>query len=162
MVQTHRHKEDIAVRNLEQQGFVSFLPRFRRRVRHARKTREVLAPLFPGYLFVRLDLTKDRWRSVNSTLGVRSLVSSSDTSPSLMPDVVMYHVMSRCEGELVRNLLPDLQIGASVRVMNGPFADRLAEVVELDKQGRVSVLFELLGQQNRVAMDVSALGPALG
>lgn len=32
-------------------------------------------PFFPGYLFVRLDCTEDRWSSVHSTRGVRRIVS---------------------------------------------------------------------------------------
>jgi transcription antitermination factor NusG len=47
-------------------------------VRHARKVRAALGAYFPAYLFVRFDLTKDRWRSVNGTLGVSRLVGSEN------------------------------------------------------------------------------------
>ena len=33
--------------------------------------------LFPGYLFVSIDMEADRWRSVRSTIGVRELIADS-------------------------------------------------------------------------------------
>lgn len=60
--------------NLQRQEFRSFAPKVRRTVRHARKLQTVRAPLFPGYIFVILDLSVHRWRCVNSTIGVSSLI----------------------------------------------------------------------------------------
>ncbi len=69
-VRTQPNQEARAEHQLQRQGFATFLPRIGKSVRHARKLRQVRAPLFPGYLFVQLDLTRDRWRAVNSTYGV--------------------------------------------------------------------------------------------
>ena len=46
------HQENRAQFNLHRLGFRSFLPRLRRTIRHARKLRETLDPLFPGYIFI--------------------------------------------------------------------------------------------------------------
>src|SRR5271163_3401837 len=70
VAQTLRHREQLARLHLGAQGFRSFLPRFHKTVRHARSLREVIAPVFPGYVFVVLDLERDRWRSINGTFGV--------------------------------------------------------------------------------------------
>ena len=64
--------------NLSRQGFRSYAPRVRRTIRHARKLRNVLVPLFPGYIFVILNLSTDRWRSVNGTIGVASLIMGAE------------------------------------------------------------------------------------
>ena len=58
--------------NLAAQGFRAFLPQVRKTVRHARQLRTVRAPLFPRYLFVELDLARDRWLSIRSTIGVQT------------------------------------------------------------------------------------------
>jgi transcriptional antiterminator RfaH len=57
------------------QGFHTFLPRFRKTVRHARKLMTVNASFFNRYLFVALDLGRDQWRSVNGTFGVTSIIT---------------------------------------------------------------------------------------
>ena len=68
------HQENRAQFNLHRLGFRSFLPRLRRTIRHARKLRDTLNPLFPGYIFIVIDLSKQRWRSINGTFGVASLI----------------------------------------------------------------------------------------
>ena len=78
VARVHPLRESSAQLNLHRLGFRSFAPRVRRTVRHARKLRNVLAPLFPGYIFLILDLSRDRWRSVNSTFGVASLIMGAE------------------------------------------------------------------------------------
>ena len=51
-------------------GFPGILAARQKMRRHARKIDVVLAPFFPGYLFVQLDLQRDQWRSVNGTYGL--------------------------------------------------------------------------------------------
>ena len=46
--------------------------------------RTVRAPLFPRYLFVILDLERDRWLSVRSTVGVSRLFTQ-DGRPVPVP-----------------------------------------------------------------------------
>ena len=85
------HQENRAQFNLHRLGFRSFLPRLRRTIRHARKVRDTMSPLFPGYIFIVIDLSIQRWRSINGTFGVASLdrkstrLNSSHITPSRMP-----------------------------------------------------------------------------
>src|SRR3954466_10002823 len=78
------HRERSAAQNLLKQGFDTFLPLRRKIHRHAGKIEAVSAPLFPGYLFVRLDIALHRWRCVNGTYGVIRLVMQGER-PSPMP-----------------------------------------------------------------------------
>src|SRR5881394_1363063 len=71
--------------NLGAQGFRTFLPKMEKTIRHARQLRTVRAPLFPGYLFVVLDLGRDRWLSIRSTIGVAQLFTSKDGHPVPVP-----------------------------------------------------------------------------
>ena len=73
---TEPRKEGLAVRNLEQQSFRSLCPRFPKTRPHARRTEEIVAPLFPGYVFVNSDVDNEPWRSINGKLGVRRLKGS--------------------------------------------------------------------------------------
>jgi transcriptional antiterminator RfaH len=74
--------------HLSRQGFRSFLPRYLKTVRHARKLRTVNAPIFPRYLFVALNLERDRWRSVNGTTGITNLFMAHDR-PVPVPDGIV-------------------------------------------------------------------------
>ena len=82
------HREASAQFNLHRQGYRSFTPRVRRTIRHARTMRSVIVPLFPGYIFVILDLSLGPWRCVNSTIGVASLIMGVEQPIPVPPGVV--------------------------------------------------------------------------
>ena len=65
---THVHAETKAALNLARQGYPVFLPRYRKRRRHARRVEIVPAPLFPRYLFVLIHLASQRWRAIEFDL----------------------------------------------------------------------------------------------
>ena len=60
------------------QGLRTHLPTIQKTIRHARQLRTVQAPLFPRYIFLVLDLGRDRWLSVWGTPGVSSLFTSEN------------------------------------------------------------------------------------
>src|SRR5664279_2121840 len=93
VVQTQPNAESKAVAHLERQGFATYLPRYLKRRRHARRVDVVAAPLFPRYFFVAADLAAQRWRSIYSTVGVSSIVCNGEI-PSSVPD----HIIASLKG----------------------------------------------------------------
>jgi transcription antitermination factor NusG len=158
VARVHNNRENNAQFNLQRLGFRSFAPRVRRTVRHARKLRHVLAPLFPGYIFLILDLSRDPWRAVNSTFGVASLIMGAE-KPIPVPRGVVEALAITENSGLVR-LDNDLAIGQKVRILSGPFADALCRLVHLDDRGRVRVLLELMGTEVMAQLDRSHVAPA--
>ncbi|WP_414464656.1 transcription termination/antitermination NusG family protein [Hyphomicrobium sp. DY-1] len=71
--------------HLRNQGYEVYVPVLRKQIRHARQVREVLRPLFPGYLFARLTHSTMRWRPILSTVGVRSVVCMPSLAPMMSP-----------------------------------------------------------------------------
>ena len=65
----------IADKNLARQGFRTFMPMEEETRQRNGKFVTANKPLFPGYIFVALDVTRGLWRSVNSTYGITRLVS---------------------------------------------------------------------------------------
>jgi transcription elongation factor/antiterminator RfaH len=145
-VQCLSHRESGAAANLGNQGFRVFLPRRRKTRRHARKTETVLVPFFPGYLFVALDLTRDRWRCVNGTYGVAGLVMHGDRPASVPPGIVEA-LQDSCDDADVLLWEPELKLGKPVRIMTGAFADFIGELDRLYASARVRVLLDVLGSR---------------
>ena len=52
VVHCYPNKESIAELNLQNQGFDTYIPRYKKLRRHARRVDTVFAPLFPRYFFV--------------------------------------------------------------------------------------------------------------
>src|SRR5690348_13970800 len=150
VVQTHAHAETKAAAHLERQGFASYLPRYLKRRRHARRVEIVPTALFPRYLFVRIDLEKQRWRSIFSTFGVSQLVCSGDT-PTPIAEQVIENLKSReDESGFVRLNKPILfRAGEKIRILEGAFADCLGLYDGMKDSERVAVLLDLLGRKVR-------------
>ena len=78
VIHTQPRAERLAERHLAEQGFRVFVPKTVRTTRHARRVQQSLVPLFPRYIFVTLDLTRDRWYPINGTVGVSRLITAAD------------------------------------------------------------------------------------
>lgn len=156
LTQAHQRAE----RNLAQQGFTCFCPRFRKTRRHARRIDEILAPVFPGYLFVRFDRDCDPWHAINGTFGVkRVVVGASSNRPQPMPEAAMRAIFDRCESGVIKSLAPSLLPGQQVRLITGPLADQLATIERLDDRGRVRVLLNILGGLVPATVSIGDLAP---
>jgi transcriptional antiterminator RfaH len=159
VAQTLCHREKMARLHLDAQGFRTFLPHFHKTVRHARQLREVIAPTFPGYIFVVLNPERDRWRSINGTFGVARLVSAHQRPTPVPTGVVEALLGSLDQSGLVR-FDDGLKPGQPVRVVAGPFAEVLGVLQRLDAKGRVQVLLNIMGGQAPVRMDRANLTAA--
>lgn len=158
VVYANPHKEALASANLRAQGFETYLPLLRKTVRHARRTQVKLAPLFPRYLFVALDVSVHRWRSVRGTIGVSWLIMDDET-PRPVPEGVVEALLEAHDGQGGYNFKYKLQIGQRVQFLNGPFANSFGTLTELDNKGRVKVLYELLGAEREIVVDGDNLLP---
>src|SRR5438876_2257111 len=159
VVHTQPRAESRATYHLEIQGYRVFCPRYRKTVRHARKTKIVLAPLFPNYLFVPLDISRDHWRRVNGTRGVVRLLMRGET-PQPVPTGIIDGLRAKMRADGTMDWTSALKIGGAVRIVDGPFAEFLATLEYLDAAGRVRVLLDLLGRMVSVALRCDELMPA--
>ena len=141
----------IAERNLQRQGFRTFLPVGEETRPRNGKFVTTTQPLFPGYIFVAVDVARGLWRKVNATHGITRLVSFGKT-PAAVPRDLVSQLMARCDtaGKLLPPGPP--KPGDRVTFARGPFANFVAEVEKVAPDQRVWVLMEFMGGQTRVAI----------
>lgn len=158
VVYTQANNEMKALSNLLRQGFSAYVPQIKKLRRHARKTESVLRPLFPRYLFVSMDLSQQRWRSILSTYGVSSLVGN-DRGPEAVPQGLVEAIQAReSDAGAVHPLrLRGVSPGEHVRIESGAFADQLATLKDLDDNDRVTVLMNLLGREVTVRLPLETV-----
>jgi transcription elongation factor/antiterminator RfaH len=159
LVHSQPKSETKAEWHLQAQGFRTYVPRILKTVRHARQLRTVKAPLFPRYLFIILDLERDRWLSVRSTVGVSRVFASQDGRPVPVPTGIVEALIEHSDGDVTR-LDGGLRTGGSVRILAGAFAGFIGTLERLDESGRVQVLLQMMGTSVPVTTHRSALSPA--
>jgi transcription termination/antitermination protein NusG len=118
--------------------------------------------MFPGYLLVRCELDDDSWYVIRNTPGVTGFVGQG-AKPSPLPrrDVEAFLAV-KVEGEEAtpKRGKPRLEyeMGETVRVKEGPFADFSGEVVELNEdQLKVKVLVNIFGRETPVELEFSQI-----
>ena len=93
------------------------------------------APLFPRYIFLILDLGRDRWLSVRGTVGVSSLFTSEDR-PVPVPESIVETLIQNSDEANLALFSSGLTTGQSVRILSGPFANFVGQLERLDAAGR--------------------------
>ena len=156
LLQFKPNSQRLAERNLQRQGFETFVPL--QGMTKSKSSRSVnnLRPLFPGYMFVSFDPLSEPWRKINCTIGVSKLVSF-DGQPKSLPLELITGLMLRCG--FGNNPLPPVvpNKGDDVELVAGPFANYVAKVESIDVDQRMWVLMDLLGRTTRISVDQSQL-----
>ena len=162
IVQFKPNSHKIAVRNLQRQGFETFLPMHEATRRTVVKFETVTRPLFAGYMFVACNPEKAPWRQINSTYGVSRMLSFAE-APKPMPEALITGLRARCDnvGKVVP--LESFEAGQSVEMHSGPFANFIATVEQMASDARVWVLLDFMGKETRVQVDrqqIQGVSPA--
>jgi transcription antitermination factor NusG len=149
-----RHEKKVACQ-LTYKGVDHFLPLWRVRRRWSDRWKEVAFPLFPNYLFVRLNLEDvRRYTAVLRTPGVVGLVRFNGRVEPV-PDEEVESVRRICESSLPYDPFPYLQEGRWVEIVRGPLKGLRGWVVEREGTYQVVVSVHIL--QRSVAVKVSPM-----
>ena len=123
--------------------------------------KKVVVPkkVFPGYLLVRCDLDDDSWRVVRNTPGVTGFVGAgSKPTPLTRTDVETFLGVKEEGPETTKRTRPRLEyeVGESVRVREGPFADFSGQIAEINEdQLKLKVLVNIFGRETPVELEFS-------
>jgi transcriptional antiterminator RfaH len=161
VAETQPQSEARALEHLARQGYAAYLPRYGKRRRHARRMETVKAPLFPGYLFVCMDVAKTRWRAIRSTIGIRRLICQGE-QPMPVPAGVVEDIQAH---EDERGLVPvpetaPFRPGEELRVVEGPLRDQIGWFQRAADRERIVILLSLLGRQVPFAVPLRAVRAA--
>lgn len=163
VVITHLNQERLAKAQLERQDYDVYLPMVPPPA--TSRVRNGIAPgprpMIPRYMFVSVDITKPRWRSILSTVGVHDLLmrgSGETARPNPIPNRFIEEMQNREVNGLV--ILPPRLRTDKPRVAcpyrkgdklrwTGPTADYDLIFEEMVDGDRAAVLFKLLGRDSR-------------
>lgn len=151
VVNTHPHKELYAIENLKRQSLDVYCPMMKQRIKHARRVTEALRPLFPSYLFVKVDPSRRRWKPILSTFGVRTLVCCGE-QPSLLDDGFINALRAREDEGVIVPPSHKFHLGQQVRIDEGPFEGVVARIIEMSEKDRLVVLVSLLQKDVKMNM----------
>ncbi|MDR7074807.1 MULTISPECIES: transcription termination/antitermination protein NusG [Bacillales] len=119
------------------------------------KTKTSMKKVFPGYVLTEMIMTDDSWYVVRNTPGVTGFVGSAGAGSkptALLPDEVD-HILKGMGMEAPR-VEVDFEIKESVKVKEGPFADFVGTIEEIDATKRkLKVHVNMFGRETPVELE---------
>ena len=160
LLMTKPREDERAEQHLLNQDYELFRPLVRQyRIRQGKQV-AVTEPLFPRYLFIRLDDVLSNWASIRSTRGVASLVRFTEL-PAIVPDSLVDLLRSQCDdGQIIdtTETRPFVyQQGEEVEIIEGSFRGLRAVIKEQVGQERVLLFLNLLGKEQELEVSIGHL-----
>jgi transcriptional antiterminator NusG len=108
--------------------------------------------LFPGYVLVRMDLDDDTWFALRNTPGVTGFVNVNN-KPVPLGEKEVQNILKGMTAE-APPVKVTFQLGDTVRITDGPFADFRGEIDEINhEKGKIRVLVSFFGRETPVELD---------
>ena len=158
VVHTRPRQETRAEEHLQRQGFTCFLPLIKQKRVRRKQRIETIEPLFPRYLFLHIDLSRDSVAPVRSTKGAIGLVRFGDRLPAV-PEPFMEELLKVADEQSGLIHIPEERYkkGDQVLVETGPLAGIIGIFQATRGADRVIILLEMLGNQREVAVPKDAI-----
>jgi transcriptional antiterminator RfaH len=155
-IQTKPNREKEVEKRLFDLRLEVFLPWMRARRRIGSRFHWVLVPLFPGYLFCRLDLMESG-KAARYSPGVKDFLKFGNQIAEVAMEIVT-SLRERCPGGIAEIDPVSAMPGDAVKINEGPFSG-LEAIFERKMKGseRVAVLLDILGRQTRLVLPSEAI-----
>lgn len=151
------NQEKVVSSILETKGFERYLPLYRAKRRWSDRVKELELPLFPGYLFCRLDMN-DAAVPVITTPGVIAITGTGKI-PVPIPEEEIEAVRTVIRSGLAVMPWPGLTAGSRVLIEHGPLMGVEGIAVDVEDQCRLVVSIHLLRRSLSVEIDRSWARP---
>jgi len=151
------NQEKIVASMLENKGYEQFLPLYRSTRRWSDRVKQLDLPLFPGYLFCRLDPV-ETVLPVLTTPGVVSIAGTGRV-PLPVPDEEIEAVRTVIRSGLATMPWPGLTVGSKVLIERGPLTGLEGVAINVGDQCRLVVSVQLLQRSLAVTIERSWARP---
>ena len=117
------------------------------------KRHVVIEKIFPGYVFVEMDLSDESWYVVRNTPNVTGFIGSGTTPTPVSTEEM--EMLKKKMGMDVPKYNISFDIGELVKIVDGPFKDFEGNIDSIDSEkGKVKVLVSVFGRETPVELDL--------
>ena len=155
-IQLRPRYEKLVALHLRDKGYEEYLPLYRSRRRWSDRVQELQLPLFPGYIFCKLDVMQRL--PILIIPGVISIVGCGKV-PLAIPDHEITAVQRIVDSRMPYGPWPSLCVGQPVRVRYGPLEGLEGVVLELRNKYHLIISVTLLSRSVSVMIDRDSITP---
>ena len=119
------------------------------------QTKTVERKVFPGYVLVKMVMTDESWHLVRNVRGVTGFVGSANKAIPLTDEEIAALGVEKNE------IVVEFEVGATVKVTDGPLEGFLGVVDELDvEKRRVRVIVSMFGRETPAQFELDQVALA--
>ena len=117
--------------------------------------------LYPGYVFVKLDLTEEMVMDIRAMSNVSGFPPMNKSYPKPLTEGEVKRIMGQAEGTEKRKVVRiPFSVGQTVRVTDGPFKNFSGVVESINpERGKARIIFTIFGRKAPVEIDFSQVRP---
>lgn len=161
VIHTYSGYEDAVAKNLKQRVeslgvedkiFEVIVPKEKKIKIKSGKRKTVEEKIYPGYVLVEMIVTDDSWYIVRNTPNVTGFVGVG-TTPVPVSKAEIDHLKKRMGVDVPKYKI-EVEVGDSVKIIDGPFKDFDGKVSKIDQsRGKIKVLVNMFGRDTPVELD---------
>jgi transcriptional antiterminator NusG len=151
---------EMAIANRDAQDLIHEIVIPKEKVTEFKKNKPVKVDkkIFPGYLLIRCEKDPRAFDIIRTTPGITGFVGASARPTALSRKEVEEILVAKTEGELRSKPKIDFELGETVRVKEGPFADFSGQIAEINEdQLKVKVLVNIFGRETPVELEFTQI-----
>ena len=158
LIMTKPREDERAAQHLLNQDYEFFRPLLKQfRIKKGKQI-AVTEPLFPRYLFIRLDDALSDWSKIRSTRGVAQLVRFTEL-PAVVPDDLILEIKNQCVDDDTIDITLErpyvLEKGDEIEISEGSFKGIRAIIKQQIGEDRVLLLLKLLGKEQELEVSLN-------
>ena len=139
--------------NLLRQSFEYYAPQKEYTVRKGNLFKRVKKLLFPGYIFVKININNHELINLGSTFGISKVLKSSIGKVATLPESFIENLKKIGETDLNIFQKKDYKQGRFVKCIDGPFTGLVGRIYNIDEIGRLKVLFNFINKNCVVSLN---------
>lgn len=145
-------RQRVETMNLGGNIFEMLVPTQDKIIIRAGKKATIKEKIFPGYLLIKMILDDPTWLAVRTTAGITGFVGTGN-NPTPLSNAEVANIQKFISAPAPR-FKTKFSVGEAVKISDGPFADFLGTIHELDEEkGKVKVLVSIFGRETPVELD---------
>lgn len=148
----HNLRQRIESMGMEDKIFEVMVPKEKKiKIRNG-KRKVVEEKIFPGYVMVEMLVTDDSWYVVRNTPNVTGFIGTGTTPTPI--DEKEVKSLQRRMGIDEPTYSIEVEVGETVRIVDGPFKEMEGKVSEVDTdRGKIKVMVSMFGRETPVELD---------
>lgn len=118
------------------------------------KKRITSRKFFPGYIIIKMEMNKDSWYLIKTTPGITGFIGAG-RNPTAISEEEVKSILRRTEDtELKPMPKVTFEVGESIRIAQGPFANFNGSVMEVyPDRGKLKVSVSIFGRSTLVELE---------